>query len=37
MKKHLLEALSGIFCGAIIIVPAVLTDLFLRPFLYGGM
>lgn len=35
LKKNVLEVLSGLLCGAIIIVPMVLTDLFLRPFLWG--
>ena len=36
LKKKLLEVLSGLLCGAIIIVPMMLAY-WLRPFLYRGM
>ncbi len=35
LKKNLLEVLSGLLCGAIIVVPMICADI-LRPIIYGG-
>ncbi len=35
LKKNVLEVLSGLLCGAIIIIP-MMAAYWLRPFIYGG-